>query len=88
MRVSAVAKGLAPDLQFSFANRIFDHDWRVDFGKLFEFAGGKDKGRAVLYGSRPPANDSLWSIAKNKGFEVVSFTTGTSPTGKRRLTQQ
>lgn len=43
----------------------------MDFGKLHEFAGGDEIGRAVLYGSRPPANDSLWSIAKKRGFEVV-----------------
>jgi uncharacterized LabA/DUF88 family protein len=45
----------------------------MDFGRLYEFAGGNSSevGRAVLYGSRPPANDSLWSIAKKKGFEVI-----------------
>ena len=52
---------------------ILDYGWKLDFGRLFEFAGGKktDVGRAVLYGSRPPKNDSLWEIAKRKGFEVV-----------------
>jgi uncharacterized LabA/DUF88 family protein len=47
----------------------------MDFGKLYQFAGGErhEVGRAVLYGSRPPANDSLWDIARNKGFEVVVY---------------
>jgi uncharacterized LabA/DUF88 family protein len=47
----------------------------LDFGRLYEFAGGdrQDVGRAVLYGSRPPANDSLWAIAQRKGFEVVVY---------------
>jgi hypothetical protein len=27
--------------------------------------------RAMLFGSRPPANDSLWTLAKRAGFEVV-----------------
>ena len=27
--------------------------------------------RCSLYGSRPPANDSLWAIAKKQGFEIV-----------------
>jgi uncharacterized LabA/DUF88 family protein len=25
----------------------------------------------MLFGSRPPANDSLWTLAKRAGFEVV-----------------
>jgi hypothetical protein len=34
-----------------------DYSWKIDFGQLHEFAGGNDIGRAVLYGSRPPANE-------------------------------
>jgi hypothetical protein len=73
MRVSAVAKGSAPDIWSAQQQNICDHDWRLDFGKLYEFAGGTatEVGRAVLYGSRPPANDSLWETAKRKGFEVI-----------------
>jgi uncharacterized LabA/DUF88 family protein len=29
--------------------------------------------RAVLFGSRPPPNDSVWDAAKRKGFEVVVY---------------
>lgn len=29
--------------------------------------------RAVLYGSRPPANDSVWRAAEAQGFEVVVY---------------
>jgi uncharacterized LabA/DUF88 family protein len=45
----------------------------MDFGRLFEFAAGTsgDVGRAVLFGSRPPKNDSLWVVAEKKGFEVI-----------------
>jgi uncharacterized LabA/DUF88 family protein len=45
----------------------------ADFGRLYEFAGGQESGigRAVLFGSRPPENDSLWSIARSRGFEVI-----------------
>jgi len=71
MRVSAVERGLAPDIATSFEYKIVDRDYRMDFGRLHEFAGGADIGSAVLYGSRPPANDTLWGIAKAKGFEVV-----------------
>lgn len=73
MHVSAVKTGKAPDMQTALEKGICDYDWKIDFGKLYEFAGGQcsDVGRAVLYGSRPPANDSLWAIARRKGFEVV-----------------
>ncbi len=30
-------------------------------------------GRAVLYGSRPPRNDSLWAAAQRQGFDVVVY---------------
>src|SRR5262245_18406896 len=47
--------------------------YKIDFGRLHEFAGGPsgEIGRAILYGSRPPANDSLWNMARRKGFEVI-----------------
>lgn len=75
MHVAAVANGLAPTIWDALENKICDYGWKMDFGKLYEFAGGNtaEVGRAVLYGSRPPANDSLWSIAKAKGFEVVVY---------------
>ncbi|MFM7809003.1 MAG: NYN domain-containing protein [Planctomycetota bacterium] len=28
-------------------------------------------GRAVLSGSTPPTSDSLWSVARARGFEVI-----------------
>lgn len=73
MHVAAVQNGIAPNIWDALANKICDYSWKLDFGKLYEFAGGdkKDVGRAVLYGSRPPKNDSLWTIAKAKGFEIV-----------------
>lgn len=73
MHVSAAANGHAPDIWTALQNRICDYGWTLDFGKLYEFAGGQasEVGRAVLYGSRPPKNDSLWAMAEKKGFEVV-----------------
>lgn len=49
--------------------------WRLDFGKLHQFAGGNesDISRAILYGSHPPPNDSLWDLARQKGFEIVVY---------------
>lgn len=73
MHISAVENGIAPNLYEAQANNICDQSWRVDFGRLLQFAGGdkSEIGRAVLYGSRPPPNDSLWHAAETKGFEVV-----------------
>lgn len=75
MHVAAVENGLAPTIWDAMENKVCDNSWRLDFGKLYEFAGGekKDVGRAVLYGSRPPKNDSLWSQAEKRGFEVIVY---------------
>lgn len=71
MHVAAVESGQAPDIVAACDQRICDNRWRLDFGRLFEFAAGGDVGRAVLFGSRPPQNDSLWAVAETKGFEVI-----------------
>ena len=75
MHVSAVKRGIAPDIWAAQQERITDPDWKMDFGKLYEFAGGQstEVGRAVLFGSRPPPNDSLWEIARRRGFEVIVY---------------
>ena len=75
MHVSAVVSGTAPGIWEAMEHRICDYTYKVDFGRLYQFAGGDhaEVGRAVLYGSRPPANDSLWEIARRKGFEVVVY---------------
>jgi uncharacterized LabA/DUF88 family protein len=73
MHVSAVVSGHVPDIWTAIQQKICDYNWKMDFGKLFNFAGGApiDVGRAVLFGSRPPKNDSLWVAAEKMGFEVV-----------------
>lgn len=74
-RVSAVAKGMALDIWEAFDNRILDVEYRMSFGKLYEFVAGVDRkqtARAMLFGSRPPANDAIWEIAKRAGFEVIT----------------
>ncbi len=72
-RASAVSVGLAPDIWTAIRENTLDNNWKLDFGRLFEFAGGekRDVKRAALFGSRPPANDSLWAAAERSGFEVV-----------------
>jgi uncharacterized LabA/DUF88 family protein len=73
MHVAAVAAGSAPDIWTAQTQNICDFGWKLDFGRLYAFAGGDGAGRAVLFGSRPPANDSLWAVAKNRGFEVLVY---------------
>jgi hypothetical protein len=75
LHVAAYKSGMAPDVWSAVKGNICDHNWKLDFGKLFEFAGGAkgDVKKATLFGSRPPANDSVWQIAKKKGFEVVVY---------------
>jgi hypothetical protein len=71
-RVSAVDKGLSMDIFEATKNKILDNEYRIDFGKLHTFLlNGDSSGikKAVLFGSRPPANDSLWSMAKKGGFD-------------------
>ena len=72
-RVSAVANGLALNIYDAFDGRILDPAYRMSFGKLYNFVAGEnpaDCARAMLFGSRPPANDAIWTIAENAGFEV------------------
>lgn len=70
--IAAVKAGLAASLDEAQEKNI-SAPWSYDFGKLLSFAGGEAEKikRAVLFGSRPPKNDSLWNSAKEKGFEVV-----------------
>lgn len=68
MKLSAAQKGMSagPD-----GKEPCDFSWRIDFGKLLNLvAEGKKIQKAILVGSRPPKDDSLWNAAKRKGFEV------------------
>ena len=73
-RVSAVATGAAMNIYDAMNNRILDPTYKIDFGRLHDFIAGtneKEIKRCVLFGSRPPPNDSLWLIAERAGFEIV-----------------
>lgn len=49
-----------------------DPSWRIDFGKLLSTVAEKRMIRkAVLVGSRPPKEDSIWNAAKKQGFDVI-----------------
>lgn len=70
-RVSAVRSGMASSIVDAMNRNITDLGYRVELGKLRYFAGEDNIGRAVVFGSRPPANDALWEVARRKGFEVI-----------------
>jgi uncharacterized LabA/DUF88 family protein len=72
-RVSAVRKGLAPDIISAMNEGIIDYGYTIGFGQLHEFLTGGDLSkikRVVLFGSMPPPNDSIWGVAKRVGFEL------------------
>ena len=72
-RVQAVASGMTANIFEAQKLRILDSSFKIDFGKLHNFVAGKDANqikRCMLFGSRPPPNDSLWNIARSVGFEV------------------
>lgn len=74
-RLSAVRKGLAVSPVDAMERKIVDHTWAYDFGRLYELCcpDTAQIGRSILLGSRPPANDSLWGMARRDGFEVEVF---------------
>jgi uncharacterized LabA/DUF88 family protein len=46
--------------------------WRINFDKLLtSLADGREIHAAILVGSRPPANDSVWKSAQQLGFAVT-----------------
>ena len=59
-----------------------DYSWRIDFGSLLrKVANGHKIIKAILVGSTPPPNDSLWGAAKSVGFEVKTYER--SPSGEK-----
>ena len=48
-----------------------DPSWRIDFGRLLKhLSSGRNIHAAILVGSKPPPNDSVWQSARDNGFEV------------------
>jgi hypothetical protein len=64
---------------------VLDPSWRYDFGELYQIACPSTEaiGRSLLIGSRPPANDSLWDLARDNGFEVELYDRNASNREKR-----
>jgi len=51
-----------------------DPSWRIDFGQLLTFmADGRQIIEAILVGSKPPQNDSVWTSAEQNGFRVLTY---------------
>lgn len=75
MHIAAVRNGSATSVYYAAENKICDYSWTFDFGKLLKFTGGDKTNikRAVLFGSKPPQNDSLWKAAELQGFEVITY---------------
>ncbi|GAA5542915.1 MULTISPECIES: NYN domain-containing protein [Brucella] len=62
-KASGVRKGLSTQ----------DYTWRLDFAGLLAFmADGRDIHKAFLVGSKPPPQDTVWTMAENGGFEVIT----------------
>lgn len=69
MKHSAQLKGLPATAD---GKEPCDYSWRIDFGKLLNHvAEGKKIRKAILVGSRPPKNDSLWNAVQKHGFDVI-----------------
>ena len=75
-RVSAVKQGKAKNIIEAMKFGVLDNSYDISFGRLYEFLTGekgrsKNVAKAFLFGSRPPPSDSIWSHAKQVGFDVV-----------------
>lgn len=73
MRVSAVKKGMAHDVQDAMESNTVDFEYRIDFFKLYRFVAGEDKSnvaRAVIFGSGPLENEKVRAVIEQAGFEV------------------
>jgi hypothetical protein len=70
-RLSAVKKGMAKNIYQAMNMKIVDHDWNIDYGKLYEFVCGNDA-VARLWGS-PPPGDSFWKMLDRKKFNPTVY---------------
>lgn len=73
-RVSAVKRGLAPNIIEAMNKGILDFDWNLEYGRLYEIVCGEksDVAGARLWGS-PPPGDSFWDMVKRKGWGVQIY---------------
>lgn len=73
-RIQAVRTGLAPTIRAALDRKI-TAPWTYDFGRLYGLLCPPEVpvGRSILFGSRPPDNDSIWQRVRDADFQVVTF---------------
>jgi len=75
-RISAVRKKMpgAATIIDAMNNKVVDQSWKIDYGRLHQFACGDPAtiGGANLWGS-PPPGDSFWKMVEKFGFTVTKF---------------
>lgn len=83
-RIAAVNNGMASDIVNAMIQRVVDHSWNLDYGKLHQFVCGQENevGCAKLWGS-PPPGDSFWKMVESKGFQVKTFEKSVAGTEKK-----
>lgn len=58
-------------------SEIIDNTYEIDWGKFLHIVKKNEARRfaqvPVLYGSRPPPNDSVWEQIRKEGFDVKVF---------------
>ncbi|MCI2161569.1 MAG: NYN domain-containing protein [Oscillospiraceae bacterium] len=71
---SSVKNGWALDTIMAHENKICDNSWKIDFGRLLDFASDGDSKKikkAFIFGSKPTDKDSLWQSMEYAGFKVI-----------------
>lgn len=74
-RVSAVHKGMAPNIYDAMNYGILDYNWELNYRDLHDFLCGQNKseiGGAKLWGS-PPPGDGFWSHVERQGFQKTVY---------------
>ena len=83
-KVSAVAQGLAQNLEDAKQRSVIDFDYRLDLHRLMALLQqAEGDTRAVVFGSITDSNEGLWRHAAKAGFEVVTVERGFSGKEKR-----
>ncbi len=70
-RVAAVNNGLEINIFDAMNNGTLDHEWNLDYGRLYDFFC-ETGSIARLWGS-PPPGDSFWEMVQRKGWDIKVF---------------
>ncbi|WP_125614333.1 NYN domain-containing protein [Specibacter cremeus] len=85
-RIQAVRTGTAPDIRAAQKQK-FTAPWTLDFGHLYALLcpPGEKIGRSIMFGSRPPENDSIWQKMRDADFEVETFDRSTCTNREKQV---